>query len=395
MHAELLVVGGGIMGLAIAEHCARRGAGVLLIERRELGAGSSGRSGAILRQHYRDAQVARMARDSLAVYAGFEEETGLGIGFVRSGVLTVAGPGQPEWCRRVRENVAMLRGLGIETELVDAARMRALVPGGRFAEGAVGAWEPGGGFVDPLRTVAAFGTLARRSGAEVRTGVELSGLELEGGRVVGARTSAGSVRCERVVLVAGPWTRRLLEPLGIRLPLRVVRPENHYLDAADAAARVPAGAALHPVLIDLEHECYARYDPAGVRTRTGRVDYDDDEELDDPDALREEVSAELKAWARAALARRLPPYATRPDAGSIAAWYTLTPDAQALIGPVPGVADLYVASGFSGHGFKLAPSVGAGVAQMLAGEPVTAFDPAFFDPARFRGDEGWSGRFGL
>jgi glycine/D-amino acid oxidase-like deaminating enzyme len=395
MQARILVVGGGIIGLAIAEHCARRGTGVVVLERKHLGAGSSGRSGAILRQHYRDAVVARMARDSLAEYASFEARTGLPIGFQRSGVLTVAGPSQDEWCRRIRENVAMLRGLGIDTELVDAARMRLLVPGGRFAAGAVGAWEPGGGFVDPQRTVEAFGELARRAGAEVRTGVEVTGFEREPGRVRGVRTSQGSVRAQRVVVVAGPWTRRLVALLGLSLPLRVVRPENSYLSTEDAAPASGTARALHPVLIDLEHECYARCDPAHARTRTGRVDYDVDQVLDDPDALVEEVSEELKTWARGALAKRLPPYAGRPDAGAIAAWYTLTPDAQALIGPVPGVAGLFVASGFSGHGFKLAPSVGEGVAEMLHGEAVSAFDPAFFAPERFRGGESWGGRFGL
>jgi glycine/D-amino acid oxidase-like deaminating enzyme len=91
----------------------------------------------------------------------------------------------------------------------------------------------------------------------------------------------------------------------------------------------------------------------------------------------------------------MPGYTNRPDAGGLAAWYTLTPDAQALIGPVRGVANLWIASGFSGHGFKLAPSIGEGLAQMLHGEPVTAFDPAFFAPERFAGGEDWGGRFGL
>src|SRR5262245_52630587 len=118
MRARILVVGGGVMGVSIAMRCAARSRGsVLLIEMKELGAGSSGRSGAILRQHYRDAEVARMARDSLIEYARFEGETGLPLGFRRTGVLTLAGPGQREWCQRIRENVAMLRGLGIETEL--------------------------------------------------------------------------------------------------------------------------------------------------------------------------------------------------------------------------------------------------------------------------------------
>src|SRR5688572_1294041 len=157
MRARILIVGGGIMGVSIALKCAPRTASpVVLIERKQLGAGSSGRSGAILRQHYRDAEVARMARDSLREYGRFEDETGLPLGFRRTGVLTLAGPDQPDWCRRIRENVAMLQGLGIETELVDAARMRALVPGAVVREGSVGAWEPGAGFVDPLLTLDSF-----------------------------------------------------------------------------------------------------------------------------------------------------------------------------------------------------------------------------------------------
>jgi len=422
MRARILIVGGGIMGISTALRCAQRTAdpnrdAVVLIERKHLGAGSSGRSGAILRQHYHDAPVARMARDSLREYAGFEERTGLPLGFHRTGVLTLAGPAQPDWCERIRANVAMLRDLGIETELVDAARMRALVPGIRVAEGAVGAWEPGGGFVDPNRTLDSFAKLARSHGAVTRLGVALTGIRVVDGRVSGARTSEGDYECEQLVVVAGPWTRALFREIGVELPLKVVRPENHYLGVPEMAGEEAEASSnrrpfsledlherrdptrslrgLHPVLIDLEHGFYARCDPAHARTRVGHVDYDDDHELADPDALDETVSDELKRWTRAALAQRLPPYADRPDAGSIAAWYTLTPDAQALIGPVPGIAGLFVVSGFSGHGFKLGPSVGEGVAQMLFDEPVTALDPQFFAPTRFQGGERWGGRFGL
>ena len=398
MRARILIVGGGIMGVSTALKCApRTREPIVLIERKHLGAGSSGRSGAILRQHYRDAEVARMARDSLREYATFERETGLALGFQRTGVITLAGPGQPEWCRRIRENVAMLQGLGIETELVDAARVRALVPGAVVRDGAVGAWEPGGGFVDPNRTLASFARRAADLGADLRTGVELLEVLVEGGRAVGARTSAGDVEAGQVVIVAGPWTHALFRKMGLDFPLRVVRPENHYLGvpemAAEAAGRSPTG--LHPVLIDLELGCYARCEPSNARTRIGRVDYDDDRFVDDPDALDEEVSDELKRWSRATIARRIPSYLERPDAGSLAAWYTLTPDAQALIGPVPGIEGLFIVSGFSGHGFKLGPSVGEGVAQMLFGERVTALDPEFFAPTRFRGGEEWGGRFGL
>jgi glycine/D-amino acid oxidase-like deaminating enzyme len=333
----------------------------------------------------------------LVEYARFEAETGLPLGFQRTGVLTLAGPRQPEWCRRIRENVAMLRDLGIETELVDAARMRALVPGAVVREGSVGAWEPGGGFVDPNRTLDSFARRARSSGADLQMGVELLEVRVENGRAVGGRTSAGEIEAEQVVIVAGPWTRALFEKLGLELPLKVVRPENHYLGVPEMRLELPGDVArgVHPVLIDLELGCYARCEPANARTRVGRVDYDDDREVRDPDLLDEEVSGELVRWSRAVLPERIPSYAGREDAGSLAAWYTLTPDAQALIGPVPGIAGLFVVSGFSGHGFKLGPSVGEGVAQMLFGERVTALDPAFFSPSRFKGGESWGGRFGL
>lgn len=418
MRARVLIVGGGIMGVSCALKCVQRVSDpnrepVVLLERKHLGAGSTGRSGAILRQHYRDAVVARMARDSLREYTSFEARTGLPIGFHRTGVLTLAGPSQPDWCRRIRENVEMLRGLGIETELLEAAALRARVPGMSVSEGGVGAWEPGGGFVDPQRTVEAFAKVARTHGAATRLGVALEEIRIEKGRVTGARTTEGDYETDTIVVVAGPWTAALFRRAGIDFPLKVVRPENHYLGVpemrAEDVTRRPfsiedlhepqeaprAIRGLHPVLIDLENECYARCDPARARTRVGRVDYDTDQELTDPDELAEPVSDELVAWCRATLPRRLPSYADRPDAGSLAAWYTLTPDAQALIGPVPGVTGLYVVSGFSGHGFKLAPSVGEGVAQMLFGDPVTAFDPTFFAPDRFRGGETWGGRFGL
>ena len=131
------------------------------------------------------------------------------------------------------------------------------------------------------------------------------------------------------------------------------------------------------------------------RTRVGRCDYSSDPVLERPEDKKDEVSPELHSWARAALEARLPEAAEQGDGGGQTSWYTLTPDSQPVMGPVPGVEGLFMATGFSGHGFKLAPSVADGLTQMLFDEPVTAFDPEFFSPTRFQGDESWKGRFGL
>ena len=300
-------------------------------------------------------------------------------------------------------NVAMQRSIGIDTRLVDARELRTLVRGIEVDDGAVGAYEPGAGTVDPVRTVQVLAALAREQGAIPRVETTVTELLVERGRIRGVTTGQGSIEAEQVVIATGPWTRSLLARAGVDLPLRVLRPEQHFLAmpatgpatrAADEKltigelefrfAREPAPPpAAHPVLLDVEHGFYTRCESYSGRTRVGRMDYEGELEVVDPDEIDERVSAEFQRWARERLEKRLPVYRGERDVGSIVGLYTVTPDAQALIGPCRGIDGLYVVSGFSGHGFKLAPSIGEGVAQMLWREPVSAFDPAFFDPYRF------------
>lgn len=420
MRARIAIVGGGVMGTSIALHAARRcdplDEPVVLLERREFGAGSSGRSGSILRQFYSAAALIGMARDSLREYASFEARTGRAIGFTRCGVLTLGGAGSPGSREMVERNIALMRECGVEVERVDARAICALVPGIAVAGDTLGAWEAAAGFVDPQRTVDAFAALARSYGATLRTRQAVRRIRVERGRAVALETDDGVVEAERIVVAAGPWTRRLLLDIGVDLPLRAVRPEQHFLampnparasldDAFEPAtdaeidprfARASEPAVAHPVVLDVERGFYTRCEPSRGRTRVGAMDYERDIELDDPDSLDENVGDEFRRWARGALESRMPIYRRERDLDAQAAWYTLTPDAQALIGPCPGVENLFVVSGFSGHGFKLAPSIGAGVAQMLFDEPVGAFDASFFAPARFSGASSqWSGRFGL
>ncbi len=427
MKAKFVVVGGGVMGVSIAWHAASRADSVeepvVLLEKKALAAGSSGRSGAILRQHYSQREVAAMARDSLKVFASFEKKTGRSIGFQRTGVLTVASPARPEDVALIRRNVEMQASIGIDTRLVDAEEMRRLVPGITVREGSVGAFEPDGGGVDPVATVHAFAALAREKGAVTKVGVGAKELLVRDGQVVGVATEEGPIEAEKVVLAAGPWTRKLLARAGVDLPLRAVKPEQLFLSMAESAraaksdedegegptilahGRTTLEPAAHPVVLDLEHGFYARCEShgsplgfAGPRTRVGRMDYANDEEIDDPDAVGDAVDDEFRAWARSAIGSRLPAYRDRPEIGAFCGMYTLTPDAQALIGPVEELPGLVVVAGFSGHGFKLSPSIGEGVAQMLWDEPVSAFDTSFFDVERFRNESARAGSaraFGL
>lgn len=398
------------MGTAIAWSLARRAhpidAPVVLFEKSDLAAGSSGRSGAILRQFYSDRELVCMARDSLRVYARMQATTGRDIAFQKMGVLTIGGPGAPDSIDLVQRNAELLRSNSIDARLLDAAAMRALVPGLVVDDGAVGCHEPDGAGVDPVRTVETFAALAREAGAITRLGERVLAIETDGGRVRAVRTDSGRVECERVVVAAGPWSAPLLAAIGVELPLTVVRSDQQFFDLPRAAlARSSAAHDLladsvmdrfgiapkrmpqpaHPVILDIERGFYTRCENHASRTRVGRMDHSEDATVRDPDAFDENVSDEYRAWSRAVLESRLPTYRDEREVGGFVGLYTLTPDAQAAIGPWPTLPNLFVVTGFSGHGFKLAPSVAEGVTQMLHGESVTAFDPAFFAPQRFRG----------
>ncbi|MEO6708332.1 MAG: FAD-binding oxidoreductase, partial [Planctomycetota bacterium] len=276
----------------------------------------------------------------------------------------------------------------ITTRIVEAKEIRALVPGIEVDDGAIAAFEPGGGFCDPLLTVEAFADLARDCGARTQLGSAVRRVVVEVGRAVAVETDQGRIEARSIVLAAGPWTRPLLQALGCDMPLEVVRPRQHFLDAPSSDA---SPTAAHPVLLDMELGYYTRCEPSRERTRIGAIDYDGDARLADPDALDERVDPEFTQWARGQLEQRMPIYRTRADQEPQAAWYTLTPDSQPILGAVPGIEGLYIAAGFSGHGFKLAPSVGEGLAQLIFDEPLTAFDAEFFSATRFSEGRGVDG----
>jgi glycine/D-amino acid oxidase-like deaminating enzyme len=427
LRASTVVVGGGITGVSIGVHAARRfeplKEPVMVLERDRLASGPTGRSDGTLRQYYASPVTAGMARDSLRAYATFENLVGRSIGFQRCGVLTLSASAGAEDREALKRNLRTLLDLGIEAREVDASAMRALIAGIEVAEDAVGVFEPGAGFVDPCATVDAMAALARSTGAVIRCGSEVTAVLVECGRVRGVETAEGTIECERVVIAAGPWSAALLAQVGVDLPLRAMRVPQHFVSTLGAPDELPereydtlatgsleasgatrfydsearelvvaatddhlgadAQRAAHPVLLDQELGFFARCEPSSGRTRIGRLGYEGWEETTRPGDLGAERDDTFATWARDVLTQRIPAYGDSRDEDSSPWCCTLTPDAQAALGPVGNIEGLFVAAGFSGHGFQLAPAVGEGMAQMLAGQPVSAFDPAFFDPGRF------------
>ncbi len=386
--ADVVVIGGGIMGLHVAwSLAAARVGSVELFEKRGFGAGESGKSGAILRQHYSHATLIRMARSSLQRYRELHERTPGGIGFANPGMAFVHSGGERA---NLAKNVALQQSLGVVVELLDAAALRRFEPRARFADEAVGAFESEASFVVPHLALAAAAAQARAAGALLHEGVGVAAIEADGARrVTGVRLADGRRVATRTLIVCGgPWSAALLAPVGSELPLQAIRPEQAFFIP-------PTGyGSDRCIWADLDHGTYWKSEATGF-TRVGNLAYDRDEKVADPDRYDEGVSGAFLADVQARVARRTPAYADAVCWGGVSALYTVTPDAQALIGAVPGTHGLWVAAGFSGHGFKLGPSVGDAVTALVRGGDCGPFEPAFFAPDRFARGVTQSGAYGF
>jgi sarcosine oxidase subunit beta len=372
--ADAIVIGGGVMGLFCALHLAEQGLGrVVVLEKRFVGAGSSGKSGAILRQHYSHETTVRMARESLMRYRSFHERTGHDIGFRETTMVFVCH----ERDRAALEaNVSLQRGLGVAVEILDAAALRDLEPRGVFGDEVLAACETEAGFVDAPGTLAAVAALSREQAADVREAVRVIGIDLDADRRVrGVRTDADlSIESRVVVNAGGPWAGILCRDLGLNPPLTAIRPEQAFFKPPAAYGRERF------VFGDLLTGLYWKPEPSGW-TRVGKLAYEGDDKIPDPDDYDEGVSREFIDFCRGRMVERLPAYRDAVSWGGCGALYTVTPDAHALIGEVPGIGGFFLVSGFSGHGFKMGPAVGRSVAGLVTGG--TGFDTDFFAVDRF------------
>ncbi len=360
------------MGLSVAYFLADRGSKkVTVIERGFPGQGSSGKSGAILRQHYSHPTTIAMARSSLHYFREFEERFGYDIGYVNPGLLIV---GSAEDRASLETNIKIQVEQGVRASLLEAKELRELQPRAQFSEGEVGAWEPEASYVHPTKTIQSWVQLARRRGVEIVTEEPVTQLLERDGHIYGVQSAKREIHAAQVVLATGPWSRSLLRRAGVDLPLIPVRPEQAYFGAEGDRERAT-------IVCDLTTGLYWKPEPAGW-TRAGNMSFDQDPEVD-PDSYDEGVSHEFLNRCRERLGSRYPEFKRGVSWGGCGALYTVTPDAYPLIGPIPGWEGLTLVSGFSGHGFKLAPSIGAGIAHQFFGGDSLSFEPSLFGVDRF------------
>ncbi|MFN2469983.1 MAG: NAD(P)/FAD-dependent oxidoreductase [Gaiellaceae bacterium] len=377
---DVVIVGGGITGTALAYYLSGD-LEVLLLERHTVASGPTGHSTAIVRAHYSQRLLVEMAVLGLAVYGDFAHQVGGSCGFVRSGVLWLVGD---EDRAALEDNVALGARAGAAVRLLEPKDLRAI--DGRIAlDGLAGAcWEPEGGYCDPYLAAAGFAQAARQRGAIVHEQTPV--LVVESGAV---ETAAGEVRADAVVVAAGPWTPALLEPLGYRLPITPARAEVGRYRIPTAFGPPP------PVLAEMGGaRFYTKPGEAGF-IEVGTLDPAHAHQPIDPDRCPEGAEPATLVGLERALTARIPTLAGGHWRGAWSGVYDVTPDWQPAIGPIQKANGVYVAAGFSGHGFKLAPAVGRSLATHIRERRWDPFDLSLLDPSRFDRGELIESRYGF
>jgi len=380
---DVIVIGGGIMGCSSAFQLAKRGLKVALVEKANIGEGPSGKSSAIIRQHYSNELTARMALYSLRVFQDFEERVGGECGFTRTGFVVVVEAKDREG---LEANMAMQRRVGIQTELVSPEALREIMPGVETADLVAAAYEPESGYADPYLTVNSYAQAARRLGVKVYQNTEVVGIRFKKGRVVGVETTGGKLDAGQVLACTGAWSARVTAMAGIGVPINSCRVQVAFF-------RRPEGyEAPHPVVADFINATYFRSETGGL-TLVGLVDPSEANAVVDPDNYSEGVDFDFILDAGERLVRRYPPMERSDSAGGYAALYAVTPDWHPIVDEVPVGSGFFVCAGFSGHGFKLGPAVGVMTADMLTGASEPEFDPHFFRLGRYGEGEPVRGQY--
>lgn len=349
----VLVIGGGIMGASIAYHLSVAGVGrVLLCEQSRLpGLGATAKAGGIVRMHHTDPFQARLAWESYPVYAEWSDAIGGECGFQRTGFAMVVGP---EHVEALHANARMLRGLGIPLSVLSRESFAELQPFCNTADIGAVAYEPFSGYADPILATLGFVRRARERGLELLEGARITGLVYQGGRVTGAYSNFGVLSAGLVVVAASVWAGPLLAEAAVTLPVCCKQVDLCFLSWPQAE---PTPLCTY---LDDTIGTYFRPEP-GRQVLVGAG-----AKQCDPGAAPL-VAAEDMQMARSRAGHRVPLLQQADFAGGRSGFDGYTPDKRGIVGPVKGVSGLYLALGFSGGGFKIAPAVGRAVAAEIAG----------------------------
>jgi sarcosine oxidase subunit beta len=367
--ADVAIVGGGIIGASIAYHLARRGAGeVVVFEREEaLGTGSTGKCAGGVRLQFSTAANVALSRLSIEALRRFEEEMGEPVDFRQNGYLFVLTSAEDE--RVFRDNAELQRGLGVPVELLTPEEARRIVAELHVDDLVAATFCREDGIANPHAIVQGYAKNARRAGVRFLLSSEVTSMSLEGDRVSELVAAGERWQVGTVVNAAGPWARRIGEMVGAVVPVSPVRRQYFLTKPMDW---IPDN---FPLLIDWGSGVYMHKESGGMLV--GESD------PDEPPSFSQQVDWDFLARVGEHAMHRVPRLEEAEVATGVAGLYEVSPDHNAILGRLPGVSNLVLANGFSGHGMQHAPAVGLGLAELVVDGEARSVDLSPYAIERF------------
>ncbi|EYF01292.1 NAD(P)/FAD-dependent oxidoreductase [Chondromyces apiculatus] len=354
--AEVVIIGAGIMGLAIAYNLARHHGitDVVVLDESYLCGGASGRNGGGVRAQFSSADNIQLMQESIRLCRDFAQEMKINIWFRQGGYLFLVR--SEEGRRMLERSVAVQNEHGLGTRMLLPIEAQRVVPE-LSIEGVVAAsFNPDDGVVFPWPFVWGYAHAAEKLGVEIATFTRVTGFRTQGARIDAVVTNRGEIRTHKVINAAGAWSPEIARMLGIELPNH---PHRHEICSTE-----PLKLWLGPLVSDLSNGLYFSQSMRGEIV--GGISNEDV-----PEGLDMGSSHRFLALYGRALTRTCPILGSVKVLRQWAGCYDLTPDANPIVGPVDEFEHFYQASGFMGHGFMMAPVMGRLLAEHVAGGPDT------------------------
>jgi sarcosine oxidase, subunit beta len=363
MAADVVVIGAGVMGLAIAYNLAARGQKrIVVLDEHTLAWGASGRNGGGLRQQWSTELNVRLMQESMEICTHFAEEMGINVWMRRGGYLFLARTDQA--AARLARNVALQNRCDLPTHMISPTEAQALVPELQTAPFVAACYNPTDGIVFPWPFLWGYARAAQKRGVVIRTGTAVTAIGRRGDDFL-IETPAGTLTAGRVVCAAGAWSPRLARLVGGDLPDRPVRHE--------ILSTEPLKPFLKPMVSVIESGLYVSQSLRGELV--GGVSLP--EEANPAGQVRLGSRLEFLITMARGLTELMPRLRHVKVVRQWAGPYDVSPDGDPIVGALPGVPGFYVVCGFGGHGFMMAPVVARHYAAHLCGEPPHPFFEAW------------------
>lgn len=366
--ADIVIIGGGVMGASAAYHLAQRGLkNILLLEKEKFfGQGATGRCAGGVRYQFSTEINVRLSLESLPMIERFKDEIGQEVSYKQCGYMLVATNEKDAGI--FKHNVEMQNKLGVPTQLLSGDEVRARVPLMKFEDALAGTFNQKDGTVDPNSVVMGYINAAQKMGVKAVSGAEVVGITVSRGETEEVQTSLGAVKTRMILNAAGPWAGQIGQMAGVQIP---IVPLRRQMFTTNPLKEIPED---FPFVIDFAKSLYFHREGEGLLIGMSNQN--------EKPGFDQNVDEEFELVNLEAALERMPLVEKASRASHWAGLYEVTPDAHPIFGNTD-VKGFTLCAGFSGHGFMHGPIAGKLMSEFILDGKFSSLDISMLDLKRF------------